>query len=74
ITMNWRGRPLTSHEVMVELIAATTNASGLKVCAGIDRSSYPTGQKVTKAQMRSLHLQRDPFHDEWNYVITPSPD
>lgn len=74
ITMNWRGRPLTSHEVMVELIAATTNASGLKVCAGIDRSSYPTGQKVTKAQMRSLHLQRDPFHGEWNYVITPSPD
>ena len=72
ITMNWRGKPLISHEVMVELIAATTNASGLTVRAGLDRSSYPPGRKVRKAEMEALKIERGAFHGEWNYTIVPS--
>lgn len=72
ISMNWRGKPLTSHEVMVQLITATTNCSGLKIKAAIDRTQYPAGTKVSQKQMDALRLERDPFHGEWNYQITPS--
>lgn len=71
ISMNWRGKPLTSHEVMVELIAATTNRTGLKVHASIDRNIYPAGTKVSDKQMRALSLERAAFHGEWNYSILP---
>lgn len=71
ISMNWRGRPLTSHEVMIELIAATTNQGGLKVRSEIDRTEYPLGVKITKKQMDALEIDRDEFHGEWNYHLSP---
>jgi len=75
ISMNWRGRPLTSHEVVVETIAATTTATGLSVQADLDTSSYPTGIKIPNRDMKALIdtgiLQRHDFHGEWNYTIRP---
>ncbi|MGH8934154.1 MAG: ISAzo13-like element transposase-related protein, partial [Egibacteraceae bacterium] len=69
-----RGRPLESHEVIVDLIASTTTRTGLKVHAELDAGSYPTGVKVTGAQMAALPLAKHKFHGEWNYTIHPSPD
>ena len=57
---------------MVELIAATTNASGLEVRAALDRSSYPPGRKVSAAEMEAPRIDRKLFHGEWNYTIIPS--
>jgi hypothetical protein len=71
ITMNWRGKPLISHEVIVELIAATTTASGLKVHSRLDTGKYPKGVKVSKAQFKTIDLEPDPFHGEWNYTVKP---
>lgn len=71
ITENWRGRPLISHEVVVNLIGSTTTTTGLKVRAELDENSYPTGQKVTTKQMNELSIKRHKFHGEWNYTITP---
>jgi hypothetical protein len=71
IALNWRGRPLTSHEAIVSLIAATTNSSGLKVRARLDKRSYPKGIKVSDDHMATLNMQRHEFHGEWNYVIAP---
>jgi len=72
ISMNWRGRPLTSHQVMVELIAATTTTTGLKVRAQLDQGYYPTGIKVTDKQLAAVPLKRHDFHGEWNYTISPT--
>ena len=69
ISMNWRGKPLVSHEVVVNLIAATTTAKGLKVKAKLDLNSYPTGVEVSKEAMRHVNLQPHDFHGEWNYTI-----
>jgi Rhodopirellula transposase DDE domain len=66
ITMNWRGRPLVSHQVVVELIAATRTATGLEVEARLDTRSYPTKVKVTKEQLERVLLERHEFHGEWN--------
>ena len=74
ITMNWRGRPLTSHEVIVESIAATTTNTGLTVTAALDTGSYPTGIKISDREMRALPIIRDDFHGEWNYTLHPTPD
>jgi Rhodopirellula transposase DDE domain/Helix-turn-helix of DDE superfamily endonuclease len=74
ITMNWRGRPLTSHEVIVQTIAATTNRSGLRVHAELDTGTYPTGIKIGDADMAALPLTRHTFHGDWNYVLHPSLD
>jgi hypothetical protein len=71
ITMNWRGRPLVSHRVVVELIAATRTATGLEVEAHLDTRSYPTKVKVSKEQMGLVRLRPHNFHGEWNYNITP---
>ena len=71
ISRNWRGKPLISHEVIVNLIAATTTKTGLKVRSTLDRNAYPLGRKVSDAEMESLNLYRDVFHGEWNYVILP---
>mgnify|MGYP002641238439 CR=1 FL=1 len=71
ITMNWRGRPLVSHEVIVNLISATTTAAGLKIAAEIDEGVYPKGVKVTDEQLAEVRLTRDEFHGEWNYRISP---
>ena len=72
ISMNWRGRPLVSHEVIVNLIAATTTSKGLKVRAAIDPTPHPKGIKVTDAEFAAIQLDRDDFHGEWNYVISPN--
>jgi len=71
ISMNWRGRPLTSHEVMVNTIAATTTRTGLRVCAGLDTGSYPPGVKISDAQMGALPLARHSWHGDWNYCLHP---
>jgi hypothetical protein len=71
ITMNWRGRPLTSHEVIVQTIAATTTAAGLTVHAELDPGSYPDGVKVSDAQMNALPLTRHDWHGDWNYTLRP---
>jgi hypothetical protein len=71
ITMNWRGRPLTSHEVVVELIAATTTRAGLTVNAELDRSTYPKGVKVSDAELAAADVRGHKFHSEWNYDIKP---
>jgi transposase len=73
ISQNWRGKPLVSHEVIVNLIAATTTQKGLTVVCALDQNSYPAGVKVSKKDMENLKLQRDAFHGEWNYTILPRP-
>jgi hypothetical protein len=71
ITMNWRGRPLTSHEVIVQTIATTTTATGLTVHAELDPGSYPDGVKVSDARMDALPLTRHDWHGDWNYTLRP---
>ncbi len=71
ITQNWRGRPLVSHEVIVELIGATTTRTGLRVRSELDTNDYPAGVKVRDADMQKLHLRRDVFHGDWNYTLIP---
>jgi hypothetical protein len=71
ITMNWRGRPLTSHEVVVQTIAATTTRTGLRVRAELDDSTYETGVKVSDRQMDALPLTRHDWHGDWNYTLRP---
>jgi transposase len=69
ITMNWRGRPLTSHEVIVQTIAATTTRTGLTVDAELDTGTYPTGVTVTDAAIAALPMSRHDFHGDWNYTL-----
>lgn len=71
ITRNWRGRPLLSHQVVVQLIGHTTTREGLKVKARLDRHKYPTGIKVTPSDLQAVHLTSQRFHGEWNYRIHP---
>jgi transposase len=71
ITMNWRGRPLTSHEVIVQCISATTTRTGLRVHAELDNNAYPTGVQIGDAEMAALPLTRHAFHGDWNYVLHP---
>ena len=71
ISLNWRGKPLITHEVIVSLIQATTNRKGLKVRAALDTKSDSKGIKVSDAEMAALNLHRDDFHGEWNYTLKP---
>jgi hypothetical protein len=71
ISQNWRARPLTSRMAVVELIAATTTATGLKVACELDTAPYAKGIKIKKAEMRALAITGDSFHPEWNYTISP---
>ena len=71
ITRNWRGRPLESLEIVVNLIASTTTTKGLRVRAALDMDEYPTGVKIDDATMASLRLTPDEFHGNWNYTIAP---
>jgi hypothetical protein len=73
ITMNWRGRPLASHQIIVNSIAAATTRTGLRVHAELDTGAYPAGAKVTKAELDALPLARHPWHGEWNYTLLPAP-
>jgi len=72
ITLNWRGRPLTSHQIIVDLIGATSTATGLTVRAELDTGTYPTGIKYTKAQVEALPITRHDFHGDWNYTFAPT--
>jgi hypothetical protein len=72
ITMNWRGKPLVSHQVIVQLIGATTTETGLKVCCEIDGNLYPKGVEVTDGEIQAINITRDNFHGEWNYTIAPN--
>jgi hypothetical protein len=74
ITRNWRGRPLTSHEAIINLIGATTTTTGLTVTAQLDTAPYPTGIKVSDREMNNLPITRDPWHGEWNYTLHPTHD
>jgi hypothetical protein len=69
ISMNWRGCPLTSHDVVVSLIAATTTTKGLSVRAERDHGFYPIGTKISDAQLAIANLRPDTFHGEWNYTV-----
>jgi len=73
ISQNWRGKPLVSHEVMVNLIGATTTRTGLRVRAESDTNRYPTGRSVPDHVLETIHIRRDPFHGEWNYTLVPRP-
>jgi Rhodopirellula transposase DDE domain len=70
VSMNWRGRPLTSHEVVVNLIGATKTRSGLKVRAHLDHGSYPIGKTISDKQLAAVQINPHPFHGEWNYTVT----
>jgi hypothetical protein len=71
ISINWRAKPLTSLEIVLELISHTSTKEGLEVIAVKDSQVYPTGLKVTDEELAALNLLRDPFHGEWNYTIRP---
>ena len=71
ITANWRGRPLTSREVIVNLIGSTTTNEGLRIKATLDENTYAPGIKVSDEELATLAIERDEFHDEWNYRFRP---
>jgi hypothetical protein len=71
ITKNWRGRPLTSYQTIVNLIGSTTSKTGLTVRAALDTNDYPTGQKVSDKQLAAINCVPSEFHGEWNYTIRP---
>jgi transposase len=71
ITENWRGRPLVSREVVVNLIGHTTTKTGLAIRSALDENRYPTGREVTAQQMERLSIKQDKFHGEWNYTLQP---
>jgi hypothetical protein len=71
IGMNWRGRPLTSIQVVVNLIGATKSKSGLKVKTSFDETIYEKGIKITNEEFGKINIKKDPFHGEWNYEIMP---
>ena len=71
ISINWRGRPLLSHQVIVQLIASTKTETGLNIACDIDRGKYPKGIKIPKAALKELNITYDDFHGDWNYTIAP---
>jgi hypothetical protein len=73
ITGNWRGKPLVSHQVIVQLIAATTTKTGLEVRCELDPTTYPAGVKISDDELAAVNIARHDFHGEWNYTISPNP-
>ncbi len=71
ISKNWRGRPLESVEVVVNLIAATTTSSGLKIKCEVDPTEYQTGVKISDEEMAQLNIIPNDWHGEWNYTVKP---
>jgi transposase len=71
ISQNWRGKPLVSYAVILQLIAATSTEAGLTVQCQLDTTSYPAGRKISEEEMATLFIQPDSFHGEWNYTILP---
>jgi hypothetical protein len=72
ISMNWRGKPLVSHQVIVQLISGTTTDTGLKVCCEIDCNLYPKGVEVSDEELQAINIMRGKLHGEWNYTIAPN--
>ena len=66
-----RGRPLVSHEVIIQLIGSTTTQTGLRIHAGLDKGRYPTGRTVSRAELSQLRIEPAPFHGDWNCTIHP---
>lgn len=71
ISINWRGRPLTSLETIIELLSHTTTDTGLTVTAVVDQNNYPTGIKISDEEMEQINILRNDFHGDWNYTIKP---
>lgn len=69
--MNWRGRPLTSIQVIINLIGATKSKTGLKVKTSFDENIYEKGIKITDEEFREINIEKEDFHGDWNYIITP---
>jgi len=74
VTQNWRARPLVSHDVIVNLIASTTTATGLKVRCQLDTNEYPTGIRVSDDQVKQVLVERNDFHGDWNYLSPPATE
>ena len=74
ISQNWRGKPLTSYQAIINLIAATETTAGLKIYARLHDSEYAKGITVSDTQMDAISLDRHEFHGDWNYTISPSPN
>ena len=74
ITQNWRGRPLISHETIVNSIGSTRTATGLKIRAKLNSKTYPIGVKVTDSELARVRIKPATFHGEWNYTVTPDSD
>jgi hypothetical protein len=72
VSLNWRGKPLESLEVIINLIAATTTSTGLKIYAQLDERTYEKGVDVSDEQLAAVRITRNAFHGEWNYAISPS--
>jgi uncharacterized protein YxjI len=70
--MNWRGKPLVSHRVIVQLIGSTSTETGLKACCEIDGNLYTKEIKVPDQEMQAINISRHEFHGEWNYTISPN--
>jgi hypothetical protein len=73
VSLNWRGKPLESLQVIIDLIGSTTTSTGLKVYARVDPGEYVKGIKVTDAELAAVNIVRDEFHPDWNYRINPNP-
>jgi len=72
VSLNWRGKPLESLEVIIDLIAGTTTSTGLKVYAQLDDRAYAKGIDVTDEQLAAVDITRHTFHGDWNYTVAPS--
>jgi hypothetical protein len=72
VSLNWRGKPLESLEVIINLIAATTTTTGLKIYAQLNERTYEKGVDVSDEQLAAVRITRNAFHGEWNYAISPS--
>ena len=73
ISQNWRGKPLLTHQVIIQLIASTTTQTGLTVQCRLDQNTYEKGTKVSDAEIANLNITPAEFHGEWNYTIAPQP-
>ena len=72
VSLNWRGKPLESLEIIINLIANTSTSTGLKLYARLDEETYERGIDITDEQLAAVNITRHPFHGDWNYTVIPS--